>query len=806
MFHDVRIAFRQFRQHPAFAMLTVVVLGLGIGAAAAVYTIVDGVVLKPLPFRAPDRLVTLWDTNYEKGLRQERVSPVNFMDVRAMHGTFEDAAAWWRPDVNLTDDALDPVRVKTIEVSANLFQLLGVTPEVGPGFPADGPFYDRQLIVVISDRLWRARYNADRTLIGRQIRLNDTPYTVVGIMPPRFTFPDDVDVWERLQWDLTQHSRAAHFMETVARLAPGITVDQAGRDTAALASRLAASFPATNRAWSTRVMPLLESQLGFYRPALLVLLGAVLLLMLIGAFNVAGLLLTRSLDRRRELAVRVALGASPLRLMRELIAESAVLSFVGGSVGLLLAWGLVQVLVATMPVAIPRLDQVSLNWRVAGVVVGIITAMTLGFGLVPSLLMMRQRRTSTLRDGDRTSTTSGRLAHRSLVVAEVALACALVTASALLVKSVAALVAVPSGVSSAGVLTANLQLTGPTYGDWKQVDAFYSSFLDQLRQKPGVTAAGATTFLPFENGWRIAFDIVGRPNPRPEDAPIAQHFSVTDGYFETLGMPLVDGRLFTTHDTVTTQAAVVVNAAFAKQFFPGERAVGQHLRSHVTVIGPMGRNLLVDQPFEIIGVVGDTANTLPGQPIEPAIFHTTRQFPYRSLDITVRGADAAGLQAALRSTLRETNSALPLDRVQMLDARFEQLSAQPRLLMRLLIAFGVLAVVLAVVGIYGLLSWTVTSRKRELAVRLSLGARPVDIGRLVMTHGLVLAGAGLAAGWLLVTAAGPLLSRVLFQVSPFAPAPMAAGGLAILVCAAVSTLIPAVRASRTDPVTVLKSE
>ncbi len=806
MFHDLRIAFRQFRQHPAFATLTVVVLGLGIGAAAAVYTIVDGVVLKPLPFRAPDRLVTLWDTNYEKGLRQERVSPVNFMDVRAMHGTFEDAAAWWRPDVNLTDDAIEPVRVKTIEVSANLFQLLGVTPEVGPGFPANGPFYDRQLIAVISDRLWRARYNADRGLIGRPIRLNDTPYTVVGVMPPRFTFPDDVDVWERLQWDLTQHSRAAHFMETVARLAPGITVEQAGRDTAALASRLAAAFPTTNHAWSTRVMPLLESQLGFYRPALLVLLGAVLLLMLIGAFNVAGLLLTRSLDRRRELAVRVALGASPLRLMRELIAESAALSVVGGSVGLVLAWGLVQVLVATMPVAIPRLDQVSLNWRVAGVVVGIITAMTLGFGLVPSLLMVRQRRASTLRDGDRTSTTSGRLAHRSLVVAEVALACALVTASALLVKSVAALVAVPSGVSSAGVLTANLQLTGPTYSDWAQVDAFYASFLDQLRQKPGVTAAGATTFLPFEPGWRIAFDIVGRPNRRPEDAPIAQHFSVTDGYFETLAMPLIDGRLFTTRDTVAAQAAVVVNAAFAKQFFPGERAVGQHLRSHVTVIGPMGRNLLVDQPFEIIGVVGDTANTPPGQPIEPAIFHTTRQFPYRSLDITVRGSDAAGLQAALRSTLRETNSTLPLDRVQMLDARFEQLSAQPRLLMRLLIAFGVLALVLAVVGIYGLLSWTVTSRQRELAVRLSLGARPVDIGRLVMTHGLVLAGAGLAAGWLLVTAAGPLLSRVLFQVSPLAPAPMAAGGLAILACAAISTLIPAVRAARTDPVTVLKSE
>ncbi len=806
VFYDLRMALRQFRHHPAFVLLTVLVLGLGIGAAAAVYTIVDGVVLRPLPFAAPDRLVALWDVNYEQGLTHERVSPVNFMDVRALTGTFQDAAAWWRPDVNLTDEAIAPVRVKTIEASANLFQLLGVTPQLGPGFLASGSLYDRNLVAVISDRLWRTRYHADAGIIGRQIHLNDTPYTVMGVMAPGFTFPDEVDVWERLQWDLTQHSRSAHFMEAIARLAPGIEVAQAERDVNALDARLASTYPATNRAWSSRLIPLLENQLGFYRPALLVLLGAVLLLMLIGGFNVAGLLLTRSLDRRRELAVRIALGASPGRLVRELIAESAVLSAAGGLVGLALAWSMVRVLVATMPVAIPRLADVALNWRVALVVLGIISAMTVGFGLVPSLLTLGRRQAAMLRDGDRASTSSGRLAHRALVIAEVALACALVTASALLIKSVTALVSVPSGVSSTGVLTANLQLTGSTYRNWANVDAFYATFLDRLRQKPGVASAGATTFLPFETGWRIAFDIVGRPAAHPEDAPLAQHFSVTDGYFESLAVPLVDGRSFTAHDTAATQGVVVVNASFARLLFPGERAVGQQLRSHVTVIGPMGRNLLVDKPFEIVGVVGDVADTPPGQPVEPAIYHTARQFPYTSMFLTVRGHDVAVLQGALRAALHETNSSLPLDHVQALDDRFAQLSAQPRLLMRLLMAFGSLAVLLAVVGIYGLLSWTVTSRRRELAVRLSLGARPVDVGRLVLLQGLGLAGLGLIGGWILVSAASPLLERVLFHVSPMAFAPMAAGGAAILACAAVSCLIPAVRASGTDPVSVLRSE
>lgn len=806
VFYDVRMALRQFRHHPAFALLTVIVLGLGIGAAAGVYTIVDGIVLRPLPYAAPDRLVALWDTNYEQGLQQERISPVNFMDVRALHGAFQDAAAWWRPDVNLTDQALEPVRVKAIETSANLFQVLGVSPQIGPGFPAGGPFYDRALIAVISDRLWRSRYSADPSIIGRQIRLNDVPYTVAGVMPPRFSFPDDVDIWERLQWDLTQHNRAAHFMEGIARLAPGVDLAQAGRDTAALSTRLAAEFPATNHAWSAKLVPLLESQLGFYRPALLLLLGAVSLLMLIGAFNVAGLLLTRSIDRRREISVRVALGASPFRLVRELLAESAVLSAVGGAVGIALAWGLVHVLVATMPVAIPRLDEVALNWRVSLLVLAIITAMTIGFGLLPSLLMVRSRQTSTLRDGGRASTSSGRAAHRALVIGEVALACSLVTASFLLVKSVTTLVAIPSGVSSTGVLTANIQLTGPIYRDWAQVDAFYSALLDRLRQKAGVSAAGATTFLPFDSGWRINFDIVGRPAPRPDEAPRAQHFSVSDGYLEALQVPLLDGRVFTPHDTAETRAAVVVNATFARQFFPGERAVGQHLRSHVTVIGPMGRNLLVAQPFEIVGVVGDVANTSPGQPIEPAIYHTARQFPYTAMFLIVRGSDQATLQAALRSAVRETNSALPIDHVELLDTRFGEQSAQARLLMRLLVAFGALAAALALIGIYGLLSWTVTSRRRELAVRLSLGARPVDVGRLVMWQGLSLAGAGLLGGWLLVSAASPLLARVLFQVSPISAVPMAAGGAAMLLCAAVSCLIPAVRASRTDPVTVLKAE
>ncbi|MGE3191400.1 MAG: ABC transporter permease, partial [Vicinamibacterales bacterium] len=335
----IRMATRQFRQHPGFALITTLVLGLGTAAAATVYTIVDAVILRPLPYETPDRLVTIWDTNAGQALSHDPVSPVNFMDQRDLP-VFEDAAAWWRPGVNLVDPGLDPARVNTIEVSGNLFEVLGVRPQIGAGFPEGGPLFHRsERIAVISDRLWRTRYDADPAIVGRQLSFNDTPYTIVGVMPAGFHYPDDVDVWQRLEWDMTQHSRSAHFMEAVARLSDGTTLAQAQAAVDALWPRLEAEYGATRNSpgegWGSRLVPLLDEQLGYYRPALMVLFGAVGLLLVIAVLNVASLLLTRALSREREIGVRVALGASPRQLVTQLMAESLVLSAAGATLGLL---------------------------------------------------------------------------------------------------------------------------------------------------------------------------------------------------------------------------------------------------------------------------------------------------------------------------------------------------------------------------------------------------------------------------------------------------------------------------------------
>ncbi len=399
----IRLALRQFRQHPTFAIVTVLVLGLGTGAATTVFTIVDSVVLRPLPYHQPDRLVTLWDTNSEKGLAHDPISPVNFMDYRALP-VFIGAAGWWRPGVNLTEPGKDPMRVNTIEAGGNLFEVLGVKPQVGAGFPSGGPmFVTNDLICVISDRLWRSRFSGDPSIIGKAISLNDTPYLVVGVMAPKFHYPDDIDVWQRVRWDFTQHSRAAHFMEAVARLSPGTTFEQAQSAVDTLGNRLAQENPGTNKGWNSRLVPLLDEELGYYRPALMVLFGAVALLLIIGVLNVATLLLTRALSREKEIAVRVALGAAPRQLVTQLMAESLVLSVAGAAVGILATFAALPIIIGFTPVQIPRLEEAGVDIRALGLCLSVVGVTTVIFGLVPALLLLRTQVTTDLSAGERGS-------------------------------------------------------------------------------------------------------------------------------------------------------------------------------------------------------------------------------------------------------------------------------------------------------------------------------------------------------------------------------------------------------------------
>lgn len=825
MLSAIRLALRQFQQHPSFALVTILVLGLGVGAATTVFTVVDSVVLRPLPYAAPDRLVTLWDTNTEKGLAHDPISPVNFMDDRALP-VFQDAAAWWRPSVNLVDPGQDPVRVNTIEVSGNLFDVLGVGPQLGEGFPAGGPlFVENELIVVISDRLWRTRYSSDRSIIGRPLVLNGTPYIVAGVMPPKFHYPDDVDVWQRLRWDLTQHSRDAHFMEAVARLADDTTIAEAQSAIDTLTSRLQTEFPVTNKGWGRRLIPLLDEQLGYYRPALMVLFGAVGILLIIGCLNVASLLLTRALSREKEIAVRVAMGASPRQLVVQLLAESSVLSVAGAVVGTLAAWVTLPLLVQLMPVTIPRLEEATVDLRALAMGLAVIAGTTLFFGLVPALVLLRSQLVRDLRTGERGSSRGARTIYSVLVAGEVALACALLIVSGLLVRTVGGMMDTPTGIDANEVVVSSVQLSGRDYTDWRKTGRVHGAIIDNLRQQPGVIAVGGSNFMPFEVGWRGPFGIEGEPAPaRQEDAPQVQYHSVSDGYFESMGATMASGRAFTPADEMDSAGVVIVNETFAARFFADGRTNGRVITTMTGGIGPLGLNLVRVRPrppgtpppaqpvhnpptrFEVIGVVKDVRNAPFGQPVEPAIYFSTRQFPFREQFLTVRTADRASAIAAIRTALQQEAPNVPMGVARTWGERFGEHTAEPRLLMTILLFFGGLAALLAALGVYGLFSWSVALRTRELAIRLTLGAKPAAVGALVIRQSAVLVLSGLAIGMGIIRLAESALSRVLFGVTATDATALVTAGSFLLAAALVACVPPALRAMRVDPVEGLRAE
>ena len=609
---------------------------------------VNAVVLRPLPYSDPYRLVTLWDVNHEKNLDHEPVSPVNFMDVRALGQVFTDAAAWWRPEVTLRSPDQEPQRVNTVEVSGNFQTVMGVQPVLGAGFPA-GVFYSRDRIVLVSHRLWQSRFASDPAIVGKTLRLNDDDYTVAGVMPRGFTFPGDTDLWQRLTWDLTRHSRGAHFMETVARMAPQATIGDVQRELDALTGRLAIDFAATNRGWRTRAIALHDEVVGDVRSALYVVLAAVGLLLLIACINIASLLMARAASRAREVAVRAAIGATRERLVRQFLTESLLLATLGGALGVAVAYAAVRGIVAATPLDIPRLSDVGIDGRALGFALALVLTTAVTCGLLPAVVLSRVDLQRVLKEGGRSpGGHGGRRAHHLLIVAEIALAVMLLVGAGLLARTVQRLTAEDPGFRAPQVVTAGIQLTGSAYASWPQVEQFHSALVQSLQQHQGIEAAGASNFLPLTPGWRIPFLIRGLPTPPRGDEPTAQYHSVSEGYFEALGVPLLRGRLFDAHDTAQSRGVVVINQALARRYFGDVDPVGRTLASLATNIGPLGATLMKDRDHVIIGVVGDVKNSSLQGRAEAALYHTIRQFPFRHLYVVARGADAGRVGAAIR--------------------------------------------------------------------------------------------------------------------------------------------------------------
>jgi putative ABC transport system permease protein len=810
LLQDIRFGWRLLRRSPGFTVSAVLALALGVGATTAVFTLLDRVVLRPLPYPDPDRLAMVWDTNPGKALTHERISPVTFHDYRNLKQVFEDAAGWWYPQINITEPGKDPIRVNAVEASGNFFAVIGVQPTLGAGFPSS-EFYSRDNIAVISHRLWRERFNSDPSIIGRPITLSDAPYRVAGVMPPGFTYPNNTDVWQRLQWDFTQHSRGAHFVESLVRMKPGVTVDQVNAELRALTTRLGSEFKATNGDWGARAVPLAHEVEGYFRPALFALFGAAAFLLLITCTNVASLLLARATVREREVAVRAAIGASRGRLIRQFLTESILLALMGTAFGVALAVVSVRALVIASPVPLPRLDgagAVGVDARLLLFAIAAATLTSIAFGVVPAMLMARGDMQRPLKESGRGGDGSGtrRRARSLLVAAEVALAVILLVGAVLLGRSFQRLVQQDPGFHSARVVTVNLDLPN-SYRDFKKIADFYDQLLTSLRAQPGVADAGLANFLPLEAGWRMPFFIDGRPRPAAADAPIAQHQSVDEDYFRVIGVPLLKGRFFEPHDTVDAPGVVVINDSLARRQWPDENPIGQRIRTTARFIGPLGAVLLPpNAPYEVVGVVADVKNASLTQPPEPALYFTYRQFSFRGFALAVKGNDPAALVGAVRASVQRLDPNLPLSPARPLDRVVADATDRPRALMMLMGLFAVLALGLAALGIYGTLSYAVNQRQQELSVRMALGAQPRDVIWLVVRQGLALAVIGAVIGIVGALALGRTLSSLLFGVSSGDALAFAVAIGVAIITAVGACVLPARRAASLDPLRGLRAE
>ena len=816
---DVRFGLRSLLKRPGFTLVAVLTLALGIGANSAIFSVVNAVVLRPLPYAAPERLVALWGNLNQKGFEELELSAPEFADFRARGAhVFEDAAAYYEGGFNLTG-AGEPERVRGVYATAGLFNTLGVAPSKGRAYTAEEDRPGSNDVVVISHSLWRRRFNSDPAVAGKSVMLDGRASTIVGVMPADFHFPDkDTDIWKPAAFDadlLSPNNRGSHFMNAVARLKPGFTLERASEEVAALARAQGAENPNTyQRGFGASIRPLAEEVVGpSVRTSLFVMLGAVGLVLLIACANVANLLLARAASRRKEVAVRTALGAGRARIMRQLLTESVLLSLAGGAAGLVLAlWG-VDVLVALAPEGTPRVTEVGLDARVVAFTFGVSLLTGVVFGLAPALHASKVDLNESLKEGGRgTGESAGRGSLRGLlVVGEFALALVLLAGAGLLIKSFARVLGESPGFDARGVLTMRLVLPQTKYRSYEEHRAFYSNLFGRLRALPGVESVGANNLLPLNgNGGSRTFLIEGRPVPPGQSKPEEQLRFITPGYFASLRVPVLRGRDFDERDVQTAPRVAVVTRAMAERHWPGEEAVGKRIAYAGIARGQEQR----PEWIEVVGVVGDVRHRGLDLESKPEIYvpvyqplFSNRPVPPLSLYVAVRtSGDAGALAASVRREVAAVDPEQPIANVRTMEERLAESVAQRRFNMTLLGVFACVALVLAGVGVYGVMAYAVSRRTHEIGIRVALGAQRGDVVRLVLRQGMWLALGGVGAGLAGAYAATRLMSGLLYGVSPTDPLTFA--GVAALLAAVglLACLVPARRATKVDPMVALRYE
>ncbi len=805
IFADIRWGLRSLLKRPAFTAIALLTLALGIGVNSAIFSAVDSLLLRPLPLSDPDRLVSVWEQTPRDGIRQNQAAPANFFDVQTQNQVFEQIGAYGPYDVNLTGDG-EPERLDGQVVTANVFSILGVPASLGRTFSPDEDQPGQEHVVVLSDALWQRRFNRDPSIINRAITLNGESFVIIGVMPRGFFFPQrEIELWTPWAMEADQKAgRGDHYLTLVARLKQGTTLERANADLASIAQRLSAEYPRTNEGLGFIAHSLHQDYVGDLRLPVLILFAAVGLVLLIACANVANLLLAQATTRRKEIAIRIALGARRWIIVRQLLIESLLLATGGGLLGVLGAFWGVEALAKLLPESLSKLQNVSIDARVLLFTLGVSVLTAIVFGGVPALLASRTKPGATLSDvaRDMAGGTSGRHVRRVLVVSEVALAVVLLVSAGLLIRSFQLLRQVDTGFTTENALTMRMVLPFPKYQKAEARRAFYDEVLRKIHEVPGVDSAGMITFLPLSfHGMNFSFSVEGQPATSDSKLPFALFRVVSPDYFRAMGIPLRRGRFFDTRDSADAQPAVLINRRFAEQYWPGEDAIGRRLK-----VGPL------DSPnawLTVVGVVGDVRQTgLYEQKLEFYVPYAQERRSFMApRDLVVRSKrDPAVIAAAVRNAVWSVDKDQPVSNVRTLDQVFAAAISQERFQALMLGLFAALALLLACVGLYGVISYAVVQRTHEIGVRMALGAQPLDVLRLVIRQGMTLTLAGLVVGIVAGTLVTRVLSDLLFGVTPRDPLTFGGVPVLLLVVAFFACYIPARRATRIDPLTALRVE